>query len=239
MKIIYWVAIGVVVYLGATYIRFKYVLAKADLPIIVQTEQKFGSGPNLMYVSGGDSTAEGQGASVVEKTYTYRVAEYLSMKSMVEYKNVGKGGARTADFMEEQLPVILQSKPDIVTISIGANDLTRLKSNEYIVGNITKIVEELKEQTEADIYIANIPNFSWAKLLPGPYRMLLQYKAQAINTELAKLESERVKVIDIHNFGWDNYPDVSVTNAADQFHPNDEGYDNWTRAFLSKVKAKY
>jgi lysophospholipase L1-like esterase len=47
-----------------------------------------------------------------------------------------------------------------------------------------------------------------------------------------------VHVVDIHEFGWKNYPDINVTFAKDKFHPSDEGYNNWTKAFLSKILSK-
>jgi lysophospholipase L1-like esterase len=68
---------------------------------------------------------------------------------------------------------------------------------------------------------------------------LLEYKIKSINPELLKLESSRVKIIDIHNFGWDKYPDLSLINSPDQFHLNDEGYINWTNAFLSKIRIDF
>jgi lysophospholipase L1-like esterase len=45
-----------------------------------------------------------------------------------------------------------------------------------------------------------------------------------------------VQIVNIHDFGWDKFPDLSVTYAADNFHPNDDGYQNWANAFLEKIQ---
>jgi lysophospholipase L1-like esterase len=143
MKIVYLFAIILIVYLAVLYIRFNYVLSHAHLPKVTQIERKFGIGSAMRYIAAGDSTAVGEGASSVEKTYPYKVAEYLGTKHTVEYKNVAVGGAKTQDIIDHELTAIIAYNPDIITISIGANDVTHLRSNSSISENYKTIVNEL------------------------------------------------------------------------------------------------
>jgi acyl-CoA thioesterase I len=236
MKILYTLLILLVVYAIFVVVRFKYTLATAHLPEFEQQDQRMGQGPPLKYIAAGDSTAVGEGASSIEQSYTYRVAQFLSNSNTVEYKNVGVSGARTSDVIAQQLPAIVNFDPDVITLSIGANNMTHQTRAEKTFNDIQTILNELSMQTHATIYITNIPIVDRASLLPYPYRKLLEYQIRNINKKISALESDRVKVVDIHEFGWDQYPDIETTFAADKFHPNDEGYNNWTNAFTDRIR---
>lgn len=179
----------------------------------------------------------GQGASSVENTYTYRIAKSLSETNTVEYKNIAVRGAQTTDLLEQQLPQIIDFQPDIITISIGANDATHLISQAKIFENYQEIIRKLSTETTAKIYITNIANFNGASLLPYPFIKFIEWRSGKINPAINNLESERVKIINIHDFGWENYPDLSLIYSSDHFHPNDIGYDNWYKAFWDKVST--
>lgn len=225
----------IVIYATVSYGRFLYVLKSNRLPEIIQQNSEQGSGELLTYVAAGDSTSVGVGASDIAHTYTYKVFQKLSEQNKVKYVHVGKSGARTNNVIEEQLPKIIEVNPDIITLSIGANDITHLKSNASILENYSIIIERLLAETHAQIYLTNTPILKDAPLLPWIFRQVLEAKAQVVNRELLKLENDRVHVVPIHDFGWDQYLDIKVTFAQDQFHPSDIGYENWTNAFLTTM----
>lgn len=236
MKIFYALIILTALYISFIFVRIRFTLHTADLPNIVQADELMGQGPHLKYIAAGDSTAVGEGASSVQQSYTYRIARHLSESHIVEYRNVGMLGAKTEDVIEKQLPSIIEFQPDVVTISVGANDVTHLRKNSHTLKNINTILKTLTKETNAQIYLTVIPVVDQAMLLPYPVRRLWGYKAKNLNPQILALENDRVHVIDIYNFGWENYPDIQTTFAQDQFHPNDTGYDNWTKAFLSKIQ---
>jgi len=204
------------------------------LPTIDQTEKTFGTGPALKYVAAGDSTGVGYGASDVTKTYTYQVAQYLAKNHTVDFKNISVVGAKTADVPNSQVGKIIAENPDVVTISIGPNDATHLVSQKQILSNYKAVIQKLEQGTTAKIYITDIANFDDATILPWFYRDLLEYRSAQMNHKILALEDSRTKVVDIFNFGWQDY-NRAQTYADDHFHPNDLGYQNWTNAFLSKL----
>lgn len=222
-------------YLLVYFIRFRYILYLAPNPVIVQTDQKLGTGSKIKYLAAGDSTTLGRGASKVEKTYPYQIAEYLAQKHQVEYKNIGVSGARLREVKEQQLPEIISFQPDIVTISIGGNDIDRLASKDYVLTNLNFIISELTTKTRAKIYLANLPNFTGAQLLPYPYVWLIEQRSEPINQAIALLENDRVKIANVHDFFSDHLK-IDSTYSADYFHPNDFGYQLWTKAFVEKMK---
>lgn len=225
----------ILIYAAVSYGRFLYVLKNNELPAIVQQNSERGQGEPLTYVAAGDSTSVGVGASDIAHTYTYKVFQKLAETNKVKYIHVGKSGARTNNVILEQLPKIIEANPDIVTLSIGANDITHLKSNSAIIENYKTIINKLLTETHAQIYLTNTPILKDAPLLPWVFRQVLESKAQVVNRELLKLENDRVHVVPIHDFGWAQFSDIKVTFAQDQFHPSDIGYENWTNAFLTTM----
>ena len=244
MKYIFIILILIVVYflIEVSIFYYKY----THLPTLVenkQTDQVLGSGKKLRYIAIGDSTAVGLGASSVENTYTYKIAKELSKNHEVYYKNIGLVGAKTEDVLNSQLQQSIDFKPDVVTISIGGNDATHLVSSKKVLNNLHEITVRLAKETTANVYLTNTPNFSWAKVLPWFYRRLLEYRDGSLNKQIQMMEmlsnSNGLKIVNIHDFGWSTFPDLSLTNAADSFHPNDLGYQNWNNAFLDKINPDF
>lgn len=243
MKFLFALATLIALYIAFSVGRIYYYANFSKNPSIQQKDEVFGSeqepkNPELRYIAAGDSTAAGEGASSVEKTYTYKIAQELAKERTVQYKNIAVRGAQTKDVLETQLAQIIEFAPNIVTISIGANDATHLVSEKNILKNYQAIIASLLENTEAQIYITNIANFDGARLLPIPFVQLIEHRSAKINPKIQALETERVKIINIHDFGWSNYPDKQVTYSLDFFHPSDIGYENWTNAFLDKYDSK-
>lgn len=236
MKYVYIVLVVLLVYVVISVLYFLYKKSHlAELPAIQQTEQTHGVGPALRYVAAGDSTAVGQGASEVRTTYPYQVYEFLTRTHTVTYKNVAVSGAKTQDVLDTQLQQILDFKPDVVTVSIGANDTTHLLSREQTLKNIQIIVGAIQTQTSATVYLATIPNFNGGTLLPWYYIALLEYRSTWLNAQLKGLESDRVHVVNVHDHLMPEHSVRSETFAADGFHPNDAGYANWADAFIKVI----
>ncbi len=227
MKYILIIAAIVIIYIVAYLIHIRYVASHSPNPLIVQEDKTFGSGPILKYIAAGDSTAVGEGASKVENTYPYKIAESLAKNNTVQYKNVAVRGARTEDVLTGQVSQMIDYQPDIITISVGANDATHLKSEKQILTNYDGIIKELTAKTSARIYITNIANFTGAKLLPYPFIKLVEWRSSKINPHINAIGTDRVKIINIH--------DVPSDYSLDSFHPSDKGYNNWYNAFWNQM----
>ncbi|GAC1412484.1 MAG: hypothetical protein NVSMB66_1550 [Candidatus Doudnabacteria bacterium] len=238
MKYIIGLLVFILLYFIFTLQRIKQFSKNANLAATAQPSSIMGQGKQINYVAAGDSTAVGIGASSTETSYTYQIFENLAKTNHVAYTNVAISGAETQDVIDKQLTKIINLNPQIVTISIGANDLTHLVSSAQILGNYKFIITNLTQKTDAKIYITSIPAVQNAKLLPWWYRHLINSKAQRLNPQIAALASDRVSIVNIHDFGWDKYPDIQATFAADNFHPSDLGYQNWRNAFLDKIAKK-
>ena len=238
MKIFYLLLVLIVLYFGLESIVFLYKIKRLPkLPDPEKTELVLGQGPTLRYIVAGDSAGVGRGASSLESTFAYKIAEFFAKTNTVNYKNIAVAGYKTSDVLENQVSQIIAYNPEVVVVSMSGNDATHLVSTKKVLENYKKIISLLEAQTKAKIYITNVPNFNGAKTLPALYIQFIQHRAIIQNQQIQKFEDNRVKIVDIHNFGWSEepYKDRSKTYSADNFHPNDLGYQNWTNAFLNKI----
>lgn len=204
------------------------------LPEVTQSSHTFGKGEDLVYIAAGDSTALGVGATHETEIYTYLVAENLGSENKVIYKNIGVSGAQTIDVIKNQLPQIIDSRPRIITISIGANDVTHLKSPTSIVENYQTIKSELMSKTDSDVFISNIPSLEHARILPLWFRKLLELRVVETNRRISGLASERFHIVDVHS----SISYTPETYAKDKFHPSDAGYKNWAKVYLESISRK-
>ena len=244
MQIILSLSFIVVLYLGLElaiiYFRFKTL---PQLQAIDQSDKTLGKGTVIRYIAAGDSTAAGLGASRAEKSYSYRIASFLAQTHQVEYRNIAETGLKTQDVLEKQLSLIIDYRPDVISISMGGNDSTHMLSKNKIFQNYKSIINRLKTGTTAHIYITDtqhymskIPKFWIARILPWLYIRILQLRYDNLNDRILALEDERVKIINI--FGHAPFKNRRAYYATDYYHPNDEGYENWAAEFIKKINAK-
>lgn len=175
----------------------------------------------ILYLALGDSSAVGIGASSARSGYVGMFAERIEgrLQKKVKVINLGVSGAKTEDVLNKQIPDGIKTKADIVTLSIGTNDLyTDLRLDE-ILNNFEMIFKRLPKGT----YIAEVPYLMWGER---------DRKGLDINNRLKELANKYDQIMvplynptkEIH-FRWDTY-------APDFFHPNDKGYEVWTDSFV-------
>jgi lysophospholipase L1-like esterase len=236
MKYLIIVSVLVVAYVAFYWGRIYYFANYSPNPKISHSDFTTGTGPVLRYVAAGDSTAVGLGASSAAQSYPQRLARSLAETHTVEYHNIAVSGSQTKDVIAHQLDQIIALKPDVVTISIGGNDATHLVPKRILLANYQTLIERLTRETTAQIYISAIPNFNGAKLLPFWAIWLIEYRSSYLNPAIVALATDRVHIVNIHDFGKDDYPDIAATYSLDHFHPNDLGYTNWYNAFWDQLK---
>src|SRR5476649_2192485 len=85
------------------------------------------------YVAMGDSTVEGVGASHPDRSYASIIyTSILQKHKRAIYHNFGESGAPVREVIENQLEKAIAAKPDLITISVGANDIRlRRKLSNY------------------------------------------------------------------------------------------------------------
>lgn len=216
-------------YLNRSYAYFYSFLGQANLTSPSHEEVTVvGSKPGsqiVKYVSLGDSLTSGVGVSDYKASYPYLIAERLAAKNNVELINLAHRGDNSADVITNQLPKVLNEKPDLITILIGVNDIHNLKSIKKFEDNYIKIVSTIKK-SNAKIYLLSIPYLGSEKVVLFPYNLILDLRTKQFNNVIKKISVEfGVQFIDLYSL-----KKPADFYSADFFHPSEVGYKIWSEA---------
>lgn len=182
----------------------------------------------LLYVAIGDSAAQGIGASAPDRSYVGVLADHLraSTGRSVRVVNLSVSGATTALAMRDQLPRFRRLAPDIVTVSIGANDIADWDPVEFD-RNIRAIFRELPSHA----IVADLPCFHF----PHNERKV----AEANRMLRAAAREHALAVAPLHaTTRRQGLRGILTQFAHDMFHPNDHGYAVWAEAFRPAVSER-
>jgi lysophospholipase L1-like esterase len=184
------------------------------------------TGP-IVYVALGDSTGSGVGAT--NGGYVARLFNRLSQqRSGSELLNLCVSGATTEDLLRDQLQRGVEKSPQLVTVGIGINDVGHGLTVEQFAENYEKILNALKEQTQARIVVTNIPDVSQAPRIPSSMRVEYQSRIMRFNERLEEIARRHgVTVFDVFSITQRELPLHPEFFSSDGFHPSDEGYELW------------
>ena len=151
-------------------------------------------------------------------TNGYNLDEYYP-----EYPTVKSGvnGYKTQDILNNMNKMVYIYNPSKVFLLIGINDIHSGKSKEYIINNIEKIIDNIKENRKnAKIYVESI--------YPVNSKMRSNSKNDftiEVNKAIKKLCKEKnIVYINIHDLLTDNNGDLKKKYTTDGLHLSEDGY---------------
>jgi lysophospholipase L1-like esterase len=204
---------------GAAVIRLT-----ADIPVNAKwwhaQEHKNGE---LLYVAVGDSAAQGIGASRPGRSYVGMLAAHLRQRTgrPVRVVNLSQSGARLREALQLQLPKLRKLHPDVLTVSIGANDIAGFDAERF-----ERELRELYSALPRHTIVADLPAFYFGaaeknvRIANG----IVHRVAEGLELDVAPLYAATKRQSGLR------YALNQV--AADFFHPNDRGYRVWASAFI-------
>ena len=145
-------------------------------------------------------------------------------------------GAKTNNVIEEQFQEIISFNPDVVVLTVGGNDALRFLPKVWVEENYKEIIDRIRNETNATLYITNIPNFSGTKMFPRWFVQLIEWRIANINSGIDTLTEDRVVIVEA-NGKWYEVPDIDGKYAADGLHANDHGYEYWAASFLEYIET--
>jgi acyl-CoA thioesterase-1 len=184
------------------------------------------TGP-IVYVGLGDSTGAGVGAA--KGGYVARLHQrILENRPESPLINLCVSGATTADVVRGQLHQGVAKNPDLVTLGIGINDIGHGLTIEQFAENYERILSTLKEKTQAQIVVTNIPNISSAPVVPSSTRDRYHQQIVSFNERLQEIANRHgVTIFDIYTITSRELPSHPEYFSRDGFHPSDKGYELW------------
>ncbi len=197
-------------------------------PEIPRDTTTSGAGRPLNYVVMGDSTSIGQGVDYADSIGPLSVA-HLAKQYRVTYTNVGISGATTRDTLVKQVSAATAHKPDLVLLSVGANDATHFKTGSSVHQAMDQITDALiADNCHVKIVLTGSPAMGSVSRLPWPIKQLMGLRARQINHAYAPVIADKqltfAGLADKTGAAFMHHPEYF---AADNFHPNKAGYAIW------------
>jgi lysophospholipase L1-like esterase len=171
----------------------------------------------------GDSTAIGYGASSTANGLPWRLAVLLGHQ--VRPAILARGGARIRDLVEHQLPRLSGSAPALVFISVGANDVMHLTRRKAFLRDYKTLLSQLP--LDAPVILLGVPDMGALPRLRQPLRALAGWRSRSLDAVVRDLARARpgCRHVDMGALaGPVVRKDPRRYLAADQYHPNDDGY---------------
>ncbi len=194
-----------------------------------------GPRPALRVAWLGDSTAAGVGASGPSGALPVQVAEGLQRP--VELAVLAVSGARVADVVDDQLPALAGFEPEVVFVSVGANDTVHFTSLRSFERRYRALVEGLPEG--ARVVLLGVPDMGSIPRLAQPLRAVAGWRGRQLDEVVREVAAATgAAYVDIAGATGPAFraePDRFY--AGDDYHPSDEGYRRWAEAVLDTVDS--
>lgn len=182
-----------------------------------------GRGPLLVAI--GDSTALGIGASAPTRGYVGLLQESLGQRDGRPWRaiNLAQSGARAADGVERQLPVLADLidrgvEPTLVVCCLGSNDVVWSAETTRIRRRLRRLISQLPCGSTVGLVAGGSP------------------RARVVNRAVRQASAEAgCGLVD----PWrEPGPGPAARLAEDRFHPNDLGYVLMSRPFARHLGTR-
>lgn len=192
----------------------------------------------FVYVALGDSSVEGLGATTPDRTYPAIIFTAIknAYKNAVFY-NLGRTDSDAADLIIEQLDKAIELAPDLVTISIGTNDIRHRKGIITFERELNQILSRLKNETVAEVVINTIPDLSQAPAVRRVVKPLSRVLVKRFNTRIIRqAEKHHVVLVDLFEMTSMYAKSHPEMLSEDGFHPSDFGYALWANSVIHHIQ---
>lgn len=197
------------------------------------------------YIAFGDSVTAGVGDPVdrVEmQSWTDWVAESLRVVNpALIYLNKGQAGSTASHVLREQLPEVRAAKPDLVSITVGANDV---RSSKWQVESFSRDLVEILQPFSGlgtTIIMMTYPDLRPAIVKSGteiPMSLILHFqRLEAVNAAIREV-SQRFNacLLDFERFAPAQNP---AHISSDLVHPNALGHKYTANAALDILAERF
>ncbi|MCI0546728.1 MAG: SGNH/GDSL hydrolase family protein [Candidatus Rokubacteria bacterium] len=198
-------------------------------------------GRPALYVALGDSTVEGVGATSPGRSYVGQLYERLrSVSPQARLVNLGVSGATAGDVRQGQLSRAIVFQPDLVTVSVGPNDITRRRTPRQYEDDVEAILEALARETRAVVVVNLIPDITVTPRYRRHERAAaLRQRVEVFNEVLGRRAAAHgAAVVDLFGPSREEVPRHPGLISADDYHPSDEGYARWAELMWRGIEER-
>lgn len=189
----------------------------------------------------GDSTSTGVGSPQLSTSMAYRVAEMRHGSARLTI--LGVSGAQVHEVVDEQLPELERrvadgDLPDVVYVSIGANDVTALTRRPSFRDRYRTLIDELVSTVpDAEVVLVGVPDMGTAPRLPVPLRQIAGVRAAQLDDIIQDLADDAgLHHVDLAGRTSRTFSsDPERYFSLDDFHPSADGHRVWAEAVVDSL----
>jgi len=190
-------------------------------------KSRLGEAPDPLWIVLGDSTAQGLGAAGPYGGYVGQALHQLRRATGKHWRvlNLSVSGALIRDVLAEQVPQLDGLAPDLVTCGAGVNDIL-YSAPAKVFGDLRTLLAAVPEGT----IMLDLPLLSGFWWIVG--HISVPYITR-INRVIHEVATERT--LGVAEISRHFTPPWAGKFAADNFHPSQDGYRDWSRALIEAL----
>jgi lysophospholipase L1-like esterase len=179
------------------------------------------------YVAIGDSLTAGRGDEARDGRpigWARRLADILSVRTTVRcsFTNLAVDGAAVHEVLSKQLPAVAARKPDLVSVTVGINDIRRRDFDELsFKADLGQLLKALAA-TQATLLTCTLPDLTVImSLSPELHEVVRERMLLASDIIREQAESYGAGCLDAWSLPGVTDPDLY---GPDRLHPNSKGH---------------
>jgi acyl-CoA thioesterase I len=195
------------------------------------------AGPRpVTYVAIGASDAVGVGA-ISPETEGWVPTLYRQLPEGSRLVNLGVSGSLLRQAIDQQLPIALESDPDLVTVWLSVNDFNARVPLDRYARDLDTLLGSLQQGTDARLFVGNVPDVTNLPIYRHVDRNVLTTEIGAWNRVIAETAARNgATLVDLRE-SWRELTEHPEYIAADGFHPSSAGHRRLADVFLAALTA--
>jgi acyl-CoA thioesterase-1 len=150
--------------------------------------------------------------------------------------NLGIPGATAAQAVQEQLPIALDSRPNIVTVWLAVNDLADGVSLDDYARQLSALLTQLHVRTHARVYVGNLPDLALLPYFANQDPTALRTRIGEWNVRIAAICAETgAHLVDLSGYSAQLAQNPQYI-SRDGLHPSNEGAAALARVFAQAIQ---
>ena len=151
--------------------------------------------------------------------------------------NLGIGGLKTRQAVEQTLPVAVDLRPTTVTVWLAVNDLVSGVPLESYRADLDLLLGTLRRETRARVYVANIPDLTLLPAFSRQPQAELRTEVERWNAAIAESAvANGATVVDLFT-GWQELRQQRDYVSRDGLHPSTRGHRRLAEIFWAAMQG--
>ncbi|SPL70093.1 SGNH/GDSL hydrolase family protein [Acinetobacter stercoris] len=234
LKLVTVVLLPVLVIQG---VRVRKNTPRLDEPVGAR-DGNIGQGQPLSLLILGDSAAAGVGVETQREALSGVLVSELKNQFHLQWKLHARTG-HTTQQVSQAIQALEQQVYDVIVISVGVNDVTKLISAKIWLKQQKKLFADIHKRFHPKlIVVSGVPPMQHFPALPAPLAWLFGKYAQQMNQGLEQwlISQSGVKFI---QYDIEKFQSMNLSMASDGFHPSKEIYAMWGNQVAELIRQSF